>query len=177
MDRTVLTVVLVLVVVLAAYGLLVGWRHRTARQSGLPELPGVPPDLGRELAEPLAGLYVSTTAAGRWQDRVVARGLGRRAPATVHLTAAGVLIDRVGESPIFLPADDLEAVGTAPGIAGKVMGMPDGILVLTWNLRGTRLDSGLRIQDLQAQAEWIAVARQWLPDGPRNDVDIEGGRG
>ena len=132
----------------------------------LPELPMVPTDMGVELAEPLTGLYVSTTKAGSWQDRVVARGLGRRAAATVGLTAAGVLIDRVGESSIFIPIDDLEAVGTAPGIAGKVMAMPDGILVLTWDLGGTRLDSGLRIEDLEAQADWIERAAQLIPTGP-----------
>ena len=166
MDRTLLTVMLILIVLLAAWGLLVGWRHRAQRQADLPELPTVPTDLGAELTESLTGLYVSTTKAGSWQDRVVARGLGRRAAATVRLTAAGVLIDRVGETPIFIPIDDLEEVGTAPGIAGKVMAMPDGILVLTWNLGGTRLDSGLRIEDLEAQADWMERAAQLIPAQP-----------
>ncbi len=165
MDRTLLTVLLVLIVLLAAWGLLVGWRHRAQRQADLPELPVVPVDTGLDLAQPLTGLYVSTTKAGSWQDRVVARGLGRRAAATVRLTGAGVLIDRVGETPIFIPLDNLEAVGTAPGIAGKVMAMPDGILVLTWSLGGTRLDSGLRIEDLAAQADWIERAARLIPPG------------
>jgi hypothetical protein len=166
MERTLLTALLILIVLLAAWGLLVGWRHRAQRQADLPQLPVVPIETGAELAEPLTGLYVSTTMAGSWQDRVVARGLGRRAAATVRLKDAGVLIDRVGEAPIFIPIDSLEAVGTAPGIAGKVMAMPDGILVLTWNVGGTRLDSGLRIEDLEAQADWIERAAAMIPPQP-----------
>jgi len=165
MDRTLLTVLLVAVILAAGYGLLVGWRHRAERQADLPELPGAPASFGDELAEPVAGLYVSTTTAGSWQDRVIAHGLGRRAAATVRLSAAGILIDRVGESQIFIPAADVLAVGTAPGIAGKVMAMPDGILVITWNLGGRSLDSGLRLEDLQSQADWIGAARQLIPSG------------
>ena len=165
MDRALLTLVLVVVILVAAYGLLVGWRHRAARQADFPELPQVPEDLANELVEPLSGLYVSTTRAGSWQDRVVARSLGRRAAATVHLYASGILVDRVGESPVFLPAAAVESVGTAPGIAGKVMGMPDGILVLTWALAGGSFDSGVRISDLQAQAQWIAATQRAFPAG------------
>ncbi len=183
MDRTLLTVLLIGIVLLSAWGLLVGWRHRGQRQSDIAAPAAAPEDLGAELAEPVTGLYVSTTRAGSWQDRVVAHGLGRRAAATVRLTTAGVLIDRVGETPIFIPTADLEAVGTAPGIAGKVMAMPDGVLILTWSLGGTRVDSGVRLDDLEAQAEWIELAEQQITEqqvaGPQIPVattndDVEG---
>ena len=165
MDRALLTILLIAIILLAAWGLLVGWRHRAQRQSDIAAPPAVPDDCGPELTEPLTGLYVSTTKAGSWQDRVVAHGLGRRASATLHLRTAGVLIDRIGETAIFIPMADLAAVDTAPGIAGKVMAMPDGILVLTWNLGGDRVDSGLRLDDLEAQADWIGLARQLIPLG------------
>ncbi|SDO27614.1 hypothetical protein SAMN04515671_0405 [Nakamurella panacisegetis] len=163
MERLLLTLVLVALILLSAYGILVGWRHRAARQSDLAAPPAAPADLGDELCAPLSGLYVSTTNAGSWQDRIVAHTLGRRAAATVHLSRRGVLIDRVGETAIFIPAADLVAVGAAPGIAGKVMAMPDGVLVITWDLGGVQVDSGLRLDDLQAQAEWIQTARQLIP--------------
>jgi len=79
----------------------------------------------------------------------------------------------VGESEIFIPAADLLGVDSGPGIAGKVMAMPDGILLITWDLGGSKLDSGLRLDDLQAQAEWIAVARKLLPIG--NTPNTENG--
>lgn len=176
MDRAILTIVLVLVILLAAYGLLVGWRHRAARQSDFPALPVAPEDPGAELTSPITGLYVSSTAAGRWQDRIVARGLGRRAAATVHLYESGIVIDRAGASEIFLPTADVRTVGTAPGIAGKVMGMPDGILVLTWDLAGTGIDSGIRINDLEGQAHWLTAAEQLFPGRPTDDIDNDGAR-
>ena len=158
MERFWLTLAVLAVCVLAGYGLLVGWRHRAQRQAGLPELPSVPEDFGLALATPLTGLYVCTTTAGNWQDRIVARGLGRRANATAELTADGVLIDRIDDDAIFLPAGSLTAVGTAPGIAGKVMGLPNGVLIVSWRLGDVELDSGFRADDPQLQADWIAAA-------------------
>ncbi|HYN73198.1 MAG TPA: transporter [Nakamurella sp.] len=158
MERYWLTLAVLAVCVLAGYGLLVGWRHRAQRQAGLPELPSVPEDFGRELATALTGLYVCTTTAGNWQDRIVARGLGRRANATAELTADGVLIDRIDDDAIFLPAGSLTAVGTAPGIAGKVMGLPNGVLIISWRLGDVELDSGFRADDPALQPAWIDAA-------------------
>ena len=102
----------------------------------------------------MTGLYVSTTTAGNWQDRIVAQGLGRRAAGAVRLSAEGVCIEREGESDIFVPAADLVAVGTAPGIAGKVMGMADGVLIIRWSLGDATLDSGFRADDDELQADF-----------------------
>ena len=76
--------------------LYLGWRRRGSRQSGFPALPAVPETSGEPLAPPLTGIYVSTTASGRWQDRIVVQTVGRRAKATLELHADGILIDRVG---------------------------------------------------------------------------------
>ena len=169
MERFWLTLAVLAVCVLAGYGLLVGWRHRAQRQAGLPELPSVPEDFGPALATPLTGLYVCTTTAGNWQDRIVARGLGRRANATAELTADGVLIDRIDDDAIFLPAGSLTAVGTAPGIAGKVMGLPNGVLIVSWRLGDVELDSGFRADDPQLQADWIAAAGALIGTARRAD--------
>lgn len=165
MERMLLVLGLVLVCVLAGYGLRTGWRHRAARQAGLPELPDATQAVGDVLTPALTGLYVSTTTAGNWQDRIVARGLGFRADATVLLTPEGVLIDRNGADPIFVPVQDLLEVTTAPGIAGKVMGQPDGILIVRWRLGDTVLDSGIRADDRDAQAEFLDAARKLINKG------------
>lgn len=159
MDRALLVAALVVLVLLAAAGLLLGWRHRAARQADVPELPSVPADPGPELTEPLNGLYVSTTRSGAWQDRIVVQGLGRRARAELRVRAAGIVIDRIGESEIFIPAGSLTLVDTAVGIAGKVMGLPDGILLISWRLGNRLLDSGIRADDPHEQQRWLAVAR------------------
>jgi hypothetical protein len=162
MERILWVLGLVLVCVLAGWGLWIGWRHRAGRQSGLPELPAAPQTPGDALVPPLTGLYVSTTTARNWQDRIVARGLGFRADAAVRLTGDGVIIDRDGADPIFAPIKDLVEVTTAPGIAGKVMGQADGILIIRWRLGDTQLDSGIRADDRDAQVEFLDAARGLL---------------
>ncbi len=159
MERILLVLLLLALCVLAGYGLYVGWRHRAARQSGLAELPVVPSDLGSDLVEPVTGLYVSTTHSGNWQDRIVAQGLGRRAAGAIRLSPEGVCIERDGESDIFVPRNDLVEVTTAPGVAGKVMGMANGVLIVRWMLGATKLDSGFRANDSAAQDDFIDAAR------------------
>ncbi len=165
MERALWVIGLVLLCLLAAWGLWVGWKHRAQRQSGLPELPAVPEHLGEVVVPPLTGLYVSSTTARNWQDRIVARGLGVRAPALVRLTEDGALIDREGADPIFVPVKDLVEVTTAPGIAGKVMGQADGILILRWRLGDVEVDSGIRADDRDEQAGFIAAARELINKG------------
>lgn len=165
MERTLWVIGLVLLCLLAGWGMWVGWKHRAQRQSGLPELPAPPNTLGEVLTPPLSGLYVSSTSAGNWQDRIVVRGLGVQAPALVRLTEDGVLIDREGADPIFVPVEDLVEVTTAPGIAGKVMGQADGILIIRWRLGEVGLDSGIRFDDRDEQAGFLATARELINKG------------
>lgn len=174
MERTLWTLGVIAVIVLAGLLVLRGWRTRAASQAQLPALPAVPDGLDWGgatplLTSPLTGVYVSTTRAGSWQDRIVAHGLGRRATASLLLHHAGVVIDRVGEDPIFLPTGDITAVSTAPGIAGKVMALPDGILLITWRLGDTLLDTGFRTDDPDAQREWIDAATARLVERPGAD--------
>ena len=174
MERLLLVLGLVLLLALLVYGLYAGWRHRAARQSDLAELPVLPADLGPDVARPMSGLYVSTTTAGNWQDRVVARGLGRRAAGAARLSAEGVCIERDGESDIFVPVTDLVEVTTAPGIAGKVIGQADGIVIIRWRLGGVVLDSGFRADDPDRQLDWIDAAHALLAGGPATgSVDPE----
>jgi hypothetical protein len=171
MERALWVLGLALVCIVAAWGMWVGWWHRAGRQAGLPELPTVPQTLGEVRTPRLTGLYVSTTTAGNWQDRVVARGLGVRANATVRLTDDGVIVDRDGADPIFVPVKDLIEVTTAPGIAGKVMGQADGILIIRWRLGETELDSGIRADDRDDQAEFLVAAKDLLAGNPGKSVE------
>ncbi|TKV61541.1 transporter [Nakamurella flava] len=168
MERLLLTLAMVVFVALAFWGLYRGWQHRAQRQADIPALPAVPAETGDEMTPPLAGVYVSTTRSGSWQDRIVAQGLGVRDRALVRATPAGVLIDRENSEPLFLPRSALRAIGTAPGIAGKVMGQAGGVLLLTWDLDGTALDSGVRADDPDEQQTWLQAARTLLPTTPQH---------
>ncbi|WP_307802439.1 PH-like domain-containing protein [Cellulomonas fengjieae] len=141
------TVVLLLVVLAVFWAMRAGWRARTQKSTALvPRLPVRPVELGALRAGPVEAVYVSTTRAGDWLDRVTAEGLGVRSPAQVSVHDAGVLITRQGAPDLFVPAAALRGAAAAPGMAGKVVG-GDGLVVLTWQAdpqdpRG--LDTGLR---------------------------------
>jgi hypothetical protein len=153
-NRLELVLVFVVAFLLAVAGLRLGWRNRAARQSDLAELPPPPTEFGPEVLPPLTGLYVGSTYAAQWQNRVVARTLGERADAVARISHAGVLIDRQGSSSIFLPAEALLDARLEPALAGKVVGR-GGLLVLRWQLGEVDLDSGLRGDDKSAYPAWV----------------------
>ena len=86
-------------------------------------------------------------------DRARLRDVG-----VAQVTDDGILIDRTGETALWIPRAAVTAVGTAPGVAGKVMGLADGILLITWSWGDTSVDSGIRADDPDGQADWIAAA-------------------
>ena len=145
--QVVSTAVLVVLMLLAFWGMRAGWRGRARRTSALvPHLVAVPAELGAQRLGPVEATYVSTTRAGDWLDRVSAEGLGVRSPAQVGVFDAGVRITRQGAPDLFVPAAALRGAAGAPGMAGKVVG-GEGLVVLTWQAdpddpRG--LDTGLR---------------------------------
>jgi hypothetical protein len=153
MIRALLVLLCVAFVVLALLGMRRGWRNRLARQADLPPLPGVPGDLGApELTA--TGLYVGTTFAGSWQDRVLHRGLGERADARLALHRGGLHIERTGSDPIFVPRGLWRGARLAPGLAGKVVG-DGGLLVLRWQLGAALVDTGFRADDKTRYPQWV----------------------
>ncbi len=136
-------------IALVALGLMwIGWRGRQRRTEPLVGLlPSIDPgQLGAPLSSQIAGQYISSTTHGDWLDRVSGAGLGNRANGYVTAYPQGVVITRVGESDVFIPAESLVAVGTATGMAGKFMGRDD-LVVITWTVaakfgEATDLDSG-----------------------------------
>ncbi len=160
----------------ALWGMRAGWVRRGARTAeAVPALPAVPadgdPSLGAPTTEPIEAVYVSSTVAGDWLERVVARDLGVRSGAVVQVFGGGIRIDRDGAADLFVPAGALVAVGTAPGMAGKYVG-GEGLVVLTWQVPGgARLDTGLRTRRTQDRAVLLAAAGALLPGtGPTTDT-------
>ena len=153
-------------------GMRVGWRHRAGRQSGIGGRPVAPIDAGEPLLPPLSGLYVGTTRADQWQNRIVAADLGARAESLTTLTDQGILIDRDGAGSIFIRTSALVGVGVGAGLAGKVVG-PGGLLVVRWrDDAGNELDTGLRADDKSRYPNWIEAidglvgSQAGLPTGP-----------
>ncbi|MFI5608121.1 transporter [Amycolatopsis sp. NPDC051903] len=169
MDRLLLTLGIVVFFLLCLWGMWVGWRRKARSQSAqVAPFPQLPAEPGEVLLES-AGLYVSTTTAGNWQDRIVTRGAGLRTGAVWRLHPGGIAIERGGAPDFWIPREAVTGVRRDSRIAGKVMGT-DALLVITWQLAGKELDTGFRGDELDDYPQWI---EQLSPDN--SDHDIKGG--
>ncbi|MEV4561283.1 hypothetical protein AB0K51_30435 [Kitasatospora sp. NPDC049285] len=147
------TVGLLIVIALAYWLMRQGWNWRRTLQSELPPPPAAPALLDSPALLAASGRYHGTTTAGNWLDRVVAHGLGTRSLAELTLTERGLLIDRPGETGLWIPAEELAGARLDSGIAGKVV--PAGLLVIGWKLAGTGLESGFRLDAAAEHDAWV----------------------
>ncbi|WP_179470878.1 PH-like domain-containing protein [Mycolicibacterium vinylchloridicum] len=135
--------------------MLRGWRHRADRQLALlGELPPIPDLLSSATIAPTRGLYVGSTLAGAWLERIAAGDLGFRTKAVLTRYPEGILLERSGATPIWIPQDAITAVRTERALAGKVA----GILAIRWRLpSGTEIDTGFRGDDRRDYARWTTT--------------------
>jgi len=164
--RLALTALVLAVAVLGALGMRRGWRRRAARYDDLPPLPAAPADPGVDRLPPAAGLYVGTTVAGDWLERVVAAGLADRSAGRLRLSDAGVLIERAGANVLFLPAQAVTGARVDNALAGKVIG-PGGLLVVSWSHGGRGLDTGFRADDHRLHPVWAGAVAELVAAGSR----------
>lgn len=159
MDRALWIIGLLVVWALMIVLMYRGWRNRAARQvSRIGELPTVPQDLGAQILEPATGLYVGSTIAPSWQDRIAVGDLGFRATAEITRFEHGILLERTGASTVWIPQESIRAVRTERGLAGKVM-TKDGVLVIRWVLpTGTEIDTGFRGDDKDLYPTWVGTS-------------------
>ncbi|MTD55919.1 PH-like domain-containing protein [Amycolatopsis pithecellobii] len=154
MERFILVLVVVACFLLALWGMRLGWRRRARSQSVLvPPFPQVPEQPGEPGLE-APGLYVSTTTAGDWQNRIVTRGMGLRGRAVLRRFPGGVEVDRAGAPGFWIPQDAIVGARRGSAIAGKVMGT-DSLLIITWRLGEVELDTGFRGDDHGDYPQWI----------------------
>ncbi|MBE8516616.1 transporter [Amycolatopsis sp. H6(2020)] len=154
MERLWLVLAIVAFFLLCLWGMYVGWRRKSRSQSAqVPPFPAIPAVLGDALLES-TGVYLSTTIAGEWQNRIVTRGAGLRTSASWRLHDGGVAVERGGAPDFWIPRDAVTGIRRDTKIAGKVMGT-DALLVLTWRLGDTELDTGFRGDDLDDYPQWI----------------------
>lgn len=142
-----------------------GWRNRALRQSELlGEFPSLPDMLSPAIVAPTRGLYVGSTLGGDWLDRIAVGDLGFRSKAVLTRYPEGILLERSGATPIWIPQESITAVRTERALAGKVIpgrGRTEtaGILAIRWRLpSGTEIDTGFRGDDRSEYARWIGEA-------------------
>lgn len=143
-------------VVSVFYLLATGNQKKTAAQAdAIGALPPIPAEPGAVLRGPDTGLYLGSTIAPSWQNRVTVGDIGDRASSVLTEFETGILIARQGAGDIWIPRESITAVRTERGIAGKVM-TADGVLAIRWVLpSGTEIDSGLRADDKTIYPGWV----------------------
>ena len=132
-----------------------GWLHRAQRQVELiGALPPLPDTVGSAIIPATKGLYVGSTIAPSWQDRIAVGDLGFRSKAVLTRYPEGIMLQRSGTGPIWIPEESITAIRTERGIAGKAL-THDGILAIRWRLpAGTEIDTGFRGDDRRELANW-----------------------
>ncbi|SDJ10248.1 hypothetical protein SAMN05192558_11035 [Actinokineospora alba] len=174
MSRLGLSLLFLAIFLLLVGLMLWGYRNRGRRQSAvLPAFPQVPAGLlervrsreTEELLPPSTGVYASTVTDKSWQDRVAVGDVGYRADATAHLLTEGVLFDRTGASPVWIPAESVVDARTEAGIAGKIMG-GDGLLVIRWAIGDSQFDTGFRADEKTDYETWVPAVRALKTNTP-----------
>ena len=145
--------------------MLRGWTRRGRRQTELiGTLPAMPDLFGSAVEPPSRGLYVGSTLAPNWLDRVTVGDLGYRSKAALARYPEGILLERSGASPIWIPQESVVGVRTEKALAGKVIAGSagasrgtGGILVSRWRLpSGTEIDTGFRGDDRADYPRWTS---------------------
>ena len=149
--------VLVLLIAVVIQLMMRGWRRRGQRQAAMiGTLPAVPETVGSAVVAPTLGMYVGCALAPIWNDRVAVGDLGYRSKALLTRYPDGILVQRFGASPIWIPQESITAIRTERGIAGKVT-TRGGILAIRWRLpSGTEIDTGFRGDDRADYDRWLA---------------------
>lgn len=148
-------VVAVLIAVLIQ-AMIRGWRRRAQRQAELiGTLPALPDTVGPAIVSATKGLYVGSTLAPHWNDRIVVGDLGFRTKAVLTRYPEGIMLQRTGAVPIWIPDEAITEIRTERGIAGKAM-THEGILAIRWRLpSGTEIDTGFRADDRREYSHWV----------------------
>lgn len=140
--------------------MLKGWRGRQRRQSDVPA-PPVAGAAAPTLGPATPGLFVGTTSAADWLDRIAVHQLSDRSTAALVVAEDGVHVDREGPPELYLPWESIEAVSIEQSLAGKVVA--GGMLVLTWQLGAHTLASAFRATDHSAHARLRDAITARLP--------------
>ena len=147
---------LAVLIALAIRQMMRGWLHRAQRQAQLiGTLPPLPDTVGPALIPATKGLYVGSTLAPSWLERIAVGDLGYRAKAVMTRYPEGIMLQRTGAVPIWIPDDAIAAIRTEKGIAGKVM-THEGILAIRWRLpSGAEIDTGFRADNRDEYSKWL----------------------
>jgi len=158
-SSLIMAAVLAVLIAVIIGAMMRGWRRRAERQAELiGTLPSLPDTVGAAIVPATKGLYVGSTLAPHWNDRVAVGDLGFRNKAVLTRYPEGIMLQRTGAGPIWIPGDSINAVRTERAMAGKAL-THEGILAIRWRLpSGTEIDTGFRADNRADYAMWLEAA-------------------
>lgn len=162
-EKLIPTLILALLCALIFWAMRAGWKSRQKRQAGVGELPLVPArydDKESVLAVP--GVYIATTMMGDWLDRIATHTLGVKATGTFFVFDDALVLARDGAQDLWIPASDIIAIRTESGMNGKFV-EKDGLVVVSWPLNGTPVDTGFRTQYAADKKSLLSALRAIAP--------------
>lgn len=155
----IMAAVLAVLIAVLIQAMMRGWRRRALRQAEMiGTLPPMPDTVGAAVIPATKGLYVGSTLVPHWNDRVAVGDLGYRTKAVLTRYPEGIMLQRTGAGPIWIPDDAITAIRTELGVAGKVVA-GEGVLAIRWRLpSGTEIDTGFRADNKAEYDRWVTEA-------------------
>lgn len=143
-PRLAFTFITVAVIALAVWGMRRSWEKKARQFAHLPAPAAQAPSDVTWTAGPVEARFAGTTTTGQWLNRVVTHNLGTPRGVQVSVSPQGLLLTDETDFRLWIPTQDIVAVRTGRGIAGDVV-EPDGMIIVSWTLGDTTLDSGIRV--------------------------------
>lgn len=143
-PRIAFTFITVAVIALAVWGMRRSWAKKARQFAHLPAPIAQAPEGTQWVAGPVEARFGGTTTTGQWLNRVVTHNLGTPRGVTVAVSPDGLWLTDDTDFNLWIPTQDIVSVRTGRGIAGDVV-EPDGMIIVSWTLGDTTLDSGIRV--------------------------------
>ena len=154
-ERLLLTALIIAGILFAYWLMRRGWRNMLERQGDIAE--PAPLHGGPAIAGPWEGLFLGSSFAGRWLERVAVHDLGARSRVRVSVTEQGIDFEREGARSFSIPNAALIGVRADSGIAGRAY-ETGGIIVFTFRLGDTEVECGTRFPSTD---DHLAVLTAW----------------
>ncbi len=165
-QRTLLTLLVVAVILLSVFGMARGWRRKT--RSDLSPINTQVPTEALAISTKVSARFAGTTTAGNWLDRVTNYELGTPRGIDIQVFNLGVFMTDDSGFNLWIPKSQILNVTTGQGIAGDVV-EKNGMLIFTWQLGDTALDTGVRVSR-HSDHELIVTALQNFPSSKQSSI-------
>ena len=165
--RIALVVAMLAVIGLALWGMRRGWVNRQARQADVPAPLESPTDPDVWVAE-VQGVFIGTSRAGDWLDRIAVHDLGIRSRATVHAGSSGVWIEREAARSCWIPREAVLAVRLDRGVSATARSK-ESVIIIQWQLGGSLIETGFRADESDGQRTVLdGLVTLGYPTNPSN---------